>query len=143
MAHVRGKSRLERYTQTQAMGFRMGREEGGRHCPRLAQVRTPAPKLSHSADAPRSPLCFCLNTMHLGTCGHCCSLCPGRPNSQDAISPSAVSQTLKYQPSLKKATEAKLRPSVSAGFNIQKSKSGHPSPWALGLTHPHGNLLSP
>lgn len=28
MAHVRGKSRLERYTQTQAMGFRMGREEG-------------------------------------------------------------------------------------------------------------------
>lgn len=111
----------------------MGREEGGRET--LSQAgtgRTPAPKLSLSADAP--PLCVCLNTVHLGTCGHCCSLCPGRPNSQDAISPPAVSQTLKYQPSLKKATEAKLRPSVSAGFNIQKASQA---------THPHGLWASP
>lgn len=38
MAHVRGKSRLERYTQTQAMGFRMGREEGRRET--LSQAGT-------------------------------------------------------------------------------------------------------
>lgn len=124
------------------LGFQNG-QGGGRET--LSQAGTgqdTSSYLSPSADDPRSAVCFCLNTVHVGTCRHCCSLCPGRPNSQDAISPSAVSQALKYQSNLKKATEAKIRSSVSTGFNIQKQvrpprpvgSGPHPSPWQPPLT---------
>lgn len=79
--------------------------------------------------------CFCLNTAPLGTCRHW-------PTLPRKTKQSGYNFTISRFPgpktaNLKNATEAKIRPSMSTGLDIQKqvrppgpTGSGpHPSPW--------------
>lgn len=85
---------------------------------------------------------FCFEHSDVGTCGHSCLRCPLSQKQTELPGCSFYHplcfQALKYQSSLKKATEVEIRSSVSTGERVRP-----PDPWAPGLTHPPGHLLSP
>lgn len=120
----------------------MGREKGGQGSPWLAKETTPAPHSPHQRMPTPLLSGFCFEHSDMGTCGHSCL---PRPLSQKQTELPGCSfcqllcfQALKYQSSLKKATEAEIRSSVSTGERVRPpgpvGSGPHASPWQPPLT---------
>lgn len=103
--------------------------------PWLAKKTIPAFHSPHQRTTTALLYGFCFEHSDVGTCGHSCLRRPLRQNQTELPGCSFCQplcfQALKYQSSLKKATEVEIRFSVSTGERVRPLDL-----WGSGLTHP-------